>query len=548
LSRVLSRAFRILLVVSLIVPVLLVGDGKIAAYQTACDNPSPTWTDIKTCMKSYVDRPAQARTTDFYSSYEMQPLPTIDSSRFNRAVFAIEKQDGTVYMDYVNNKDLPYYKQWNLSTIFSVGSMSKPVLVVAVLKLIQDYPGEFGYNGYNINDALNRPAYLLPGLERLDDTYRIDGQFNPDASVKRSIKLIHLLTHTSGFMNVSPNGSPCSGSVAWMAEPGLTNECVYDASIGGLRSGRTAGTFQIAQWAMGLPLARNPNNTAIPAQPGIYYDGGFNYSNINQILLGALIEGTLRKNGITMTFNNYIKSRIFAPLGMTDSFFMAQAPPSGTPNGYLLDEGVTEGQRSRIADITLVTPDHNSSPGAMRYRPVDVAAPTVADDWGRDGAWDEKRRGWTFAWPEGGMYSTAGDLLKFLRMIKSGGLTSQNQRLLDINSASLLRYHNSYAPYNVWGITDRYYGFISGVGRSVGFSYKVTAGDVVDHTGQDLPLATVAHLGRFMTYFWVTPYGQLGVFLSQQLPELNRGLGNPNNKEQALEPIDKFTRMATNMQ
>jgi CubicO group peptidase (beta-lactamase class C family) len=207
-------------------------------------------------------------------------------------------------------------------------------------------------------------------------------------------------------------------------------------------------------------------------QPGAQYS----YSSANYIVAARIVEELTGQS-----INIFLRHRLFSPLGMADSFFIAQ-PPGDPLLDSRISEGVTPLQRTRIADVTLITRD-----GQM---PPEVAP-------GPDGCWDKLRRGWRFVYPDGGMYSTAKDLLSYLRMLREGGERG-GRRVMTKEVVRLL-------------VEDQ------GYGHTMGFGYR----------GQTTPYGqgpgTIEHFGSKMTHFWYDPRPDnplMGVFLSQRLPNI----------------------------
>jgi CubicO group peptidase (beta-lactamase class C family) len=181
------------------------------------------------------------------------------------------------------------------------------------------------------------------------------------------------------------------------------------------------------------------------------------------------------------SINRYLRWKVFEPLGMVDSFFVAERSGDDEVDRRMTEE-VSEEQRARIADVTLITQD-----GKL---PEEIAP-------GRKGSWDKLRRGWKYIFPEGGMYSTADDLLAYLTMLRDGGM-SRGRPVLSEEIVRLL-------------VEDQ------GFGHTMGFGYAEKKNRYGNGVG------TLSHLGRFMTYIWYDP-GQdnpvIGVFLSQRLTNL----------------------------
>lgn len=348
---------------------------------------------------------------------------------------------------------------WAADTICAIGSMTKTFTATAVLLCLEEH---------GMLDV-DLPVAEFPGME----IYAAD-------PVKRRIKVRHLLQYTSGmpvfFDYTEAPGSPCydrhgpppamstdpatlGPTVRWIGSPGGMNELIFAG--GRCRPARTATLDEVSEHVMRTyPIVDEPGTKVM-------------YSSANYIVAGRLIE---RLTG--QSPNVYLKERLFKPLGMRDSFFIAQ--PAGDPGlDRRIDEGVTAEQRARVADISLITRDGNW--------PAEIAP-------GPDGGWDRLRQGWRYVYPDGGMYTTAADLLAYLRMVRDGGMRGAD-RILSPAVMKLLA-------------TD------GGFSHTMAFGYRGTASPYGQGPG------TLDHLGHLMTYFWYDPRPDdplLGVFLSQRL-------------------------------
>ncbi len=348
---------------------------------------------------------------------------------------------------------------WAADTICSIGSMTKTFTATAVLLCLEEH---------GMLDV-DLPVAEFPGME----IYAAD-------PVKRRIKVRHLLQYTSGmpvFLDYTEAPvSPCydphrpppaistdpatlGPTVRWIGSPGGMNELIFAA--GRCRPARTATLDEVSEHVMRTyPIVEEPGTKVM-------------YCSANYIVLGRLVE---RLTG--QSPNVYLKERLFEPLGMRDSFFIAQ--PSGDAElDRRMDEGVTAEQRARIADISLITRDGNW--------PAEIAP-------GPDGGWDRLRRGWRYVYPDGGMYTTAADLLAYLRMVRDGGMRGADR----VISPAVMKLM----------VSD------GGMSHTMAFGYRGTASPYGQGVG------TLDHLGHLMTYFWYDPRPDdplMGVFLSQRL-------------------------------
>jgi CubicO group peptidase (beta-lactamase class C family) len=356
---------------------------------------------------------------------------------------------------------------WSTGTICAIGTMTKPFTATAVLLVLQEH---------GLLDVRTE-VWRLPGMEAY-----------AESPLKKQIQVRHLLQHTSGLPSIQhytasprsrcndPDGPPpyCpEASLAlgptgeWTCYPGGANEYMY--IDGQCRPARTLTVEQVSRYIMATydPVAT----------PG----AGYCYSTIGYVVAARIVEALSGQS-----INRFLAERLFGPLGMSDSFFVPQ--PTGEASlDRRIDDGVTGEQRARIADVALITRD-----GAM---PPEVAP-------GPDGRWDKYRRGWRFAFPDGGMYTTVTDLLSFLRMLRDGGRVGP-RRILSPEIVHLL-------------VGDH------GHGHTMGFGHRRQATPYGQGPG------TLEQLGGMMTYCWLELTGGsplIGVFFSQRLPNI---VVNPN--------------------
>jgi len=388
---------------------------------------------------------------------EMQRYQAEQSENLPGVVFAVETQADGRRVGSLG-------AGWANDTICEIGSMTKPFIAAAVLLALE----ERGMLDIEI------PVYQLPGM-----------QLYADDPIKRQIRLRHLLQHTSGLPHFNKYSdwpkTPCNDPQAspqqwasvrhdlgpvsqWIGAPALTNECI-DVD------GQCVPARLVSLDAVSEHIMRTYPVTVSPP-PGTQYS----YSTVNYVLVARIIEQ------LTQTpVNRYLKEKLFTPLGMRDSFFIARVAGAARADAAL-DDGVSDEQRGRIADLTLITRDGQLPP---------EMAP------GPDGGWDKFRSGWRFVNPDGGMFSTVADLLNFLGMLRDDGVF-QSRRILSPAIVSLL-------------VQDQ------GHGHTMGFGFRSQATPYGQSAG------TLEHMGYKMTYFWYEPRLEqplIGVFLSQRLPNV----------------------------
>ena len=178
-------------------------------------------------------------------------------------------------------------------TIFRIASMTKPITSVAVMMLYEE--GHF---------KLNDPVGLyLPALSSLEVLAPGDSGDDVIGRVpaRRPVTIRHLLTHTSGI------GYRFLGDLGASPKQRMLSELYRDAGIAdGLAE--HDGTIEDLVTALGqLPLLHEPG-------------AAFTYG-LSDDVLGRLVEvisGT--------TFDEFLRTRLFEPLGMIDTAFYIPDP------------------------------------------------------------------------------------------------------------------------------------------------------------------------------------------------------------------------------
>jgi CubicO group peptidase (beta-lactamase class C family) len=217
-------------------------------------------------------------------------------------------------------------------SIFRIASMTKPITAVATLILLDE--GRF-----ELEDPVDRwlPELASPMVLH-DPTDALDSGYPSP----RPIRVIDLLTHRSGIVTPRNADGPLKEA---LTKADANNSVGYDQWI---------------EWIGALPLAHEPGST-------------FNYGNSFDVL-GIFVE---RVSG--MKYPDFVRERIFEPLGMVDTAFFIPAE-----------------KRSRAARLQSL----GRVPAS--WIPSNEAVP---------------------AYPAaaGGLYSTVDDYLKFARMLLGGG-------------------------------------------------------------------------------------------------------------------------------
>ncbi|WP_037491109.1 serine hydrolase domain-containing protein [Sphingobium indicum] len=305
--------------------------------------------------------------------------------------------------------------------LFRIASMTKPVTSVAFMMLVE--AGKV---------TLDTPvADVIPEFADL----RV-GRGNR-ARMKRPMRMIDLLRHTSGLTY------------------GLQRQTPIDAryrllGLDEFQQKRTSDDF-IADLAR-LPLEFSPGER-------------WNYS-VSTDVLGVVVE---RLSG--MALDAFFRTRIFDPLGMTDTGFV-----------------VRDDQVDRMTD-------------AWR---LDEDGQRVIADLGARSGW---RRQGRFLSGGGGLVSSVADYHRFARMLLRGG-ELEGVRLLRADSVAMMR--DNHLPGG--GDLARH---------STGMFSEADYNEVGFGLGFAMGLENREYYwgGVFSTYFWIDPVEHLiGIFMTQLLP------------------------------
>jgi CubicO group peptidase (beta-lactamase class C family) len=253
-------------------------------------------------------------------------------------------------------------------TIFRMASMTKPITGVATMILVDE-------GKLKLDDPVDRWLPELANPKLLKDPM---APLDSAAPSPRPIRVVDLMTHRSGIATADMNKGPIA------------------KALGEANAARTQGYDAWMKAIGALPLA---------TEPGSF----FNYGNSTDVL-GILVE---RVSGVK--FPEFLQTRIFAPLGMTDTGFF-----------------VPKEKHGRVA---VAPPATSGAPPAA----VAVSMPA-------------------FPAPAGGLFSTADDYLKFARMMlgrgKLGDVRIISHRAIDYMTANYLTPEQRKMPFvgiqNFW--------------------------------------------------------------------------------------------------
>ncbi len=324
----------------------------------------------------------------------------VDEGEMVGAVTLVARNGKVFHLEATGFQDLETRKPMRTDTIFDVRSVTKIVTAVALMTLIEE--GKLA-----LNDPVEK---YLPEFKR---TNRASG--SPD-----SITIHHLLTHTSGL----PSSRPAE---------------IEDITI---KRDRTLSDVVIL-------LAKQEPEFA----PGTQ----FRYASSGFAILGRIIEVASGKR-----YEQFVKERVFDPLGMRDSFFFIPAD-----------------KRARVAPV---------------YRRHD----------GKLEKWqeiDEYTQRAKYSAPEFGMYSTAEDLAAVCQMMLNGG-TFRGRRILSPMSVAVMTSNHTTNIKSTVTQRPAHHGLGWGL-----------SGDPMD----DFPLTSpgsYGHNGAFGSIIWIDPQeGLVRIFL-----------------------------------
>ena len=258
----------------------------------------------------------------------------VDNEAIAGAVTLIARKGGQAHVRAYGMADRDAGTQMTPEAIFRIASMTKPVTSVAVMMLSEE--GRF---------KLNDPVGLyLPELASLDVlTAGDNGDAVGRVPARQPMTIRHLLTHTSGI------GYRFLGDLGASPTQQVLSELYRDAGIAdGLAE--HDGTIEGLVTALGqLPLMHEPGTA-------------FTYG-LSDDVLGRLVEvlsGT--------TFDEFLRTRLFEPLGMVDTFFyipgakadrLAALYAPSAAGGLDEVEGTIEGNHL-IYSATYSTGEHRS--------------------------------------------------------------------------------------------------------------------------------------------------------------------------------------------
>jgi CubicO group peptidase (beta-lactamase class C family) len=338
----------------------------------------------------------------------------IEARDISGAVTLVARKGSVAYLDAQGLMDIETNKPMTKDAIFRIASMTKPIVGVAVLMMMEegkvrltDPVSKFIPEFKELKAAVAQPRQGPAGARGAAPFYTVPAE--------REITIKDLLTHTSGLV---------SGTIS-----------TAEAAKIQRKPGDTLADYipRLSQ----VPLEFQPGSRW-SYSPGAGFD-----------TLGRIVEIVSGQN-----LDQFLKQRIFDPLGMKDTVF-----------------NINDAQRSRAA--TMYTKTANG----LQKSP-NQPAPNTAYYSG-----------------SGGLSSTADDYVRFAQMLVNGGQLN-GKRLLSPRSVELMG-----SPFALDTLPGR------ARGEAWGLSVRVITDAVARNTF--LTNGSFGWQGAFGTHFWVDPKEKL---------------------------------------
>ena len=340
----------------------------------------------------------------------------VDDGKIPGALTMIAREGRLVHFEKFGTQDVASAKPIGFDTIFRIYSMTKPITSIAVMMLYEE--GHF---------QLGTPvSELIPAFKDMQ-VYTEGGEEIVDA--EREMTVQHLLTHTSGLIYGGDGEHPI-------------HQRYRDANYYG------GNLANMAQELGKIPLLHHPG-------------AGWNYGMSTDVL-GYLVEVV---SG--MSFEEFLKTRIFTPLGMNDTTF-----------------SVPDEKADRYA--TLYEPTEDGGIQVIENAPVSSGPLSFFHSGGA------------------GLQSTAADYLRFCQMLLNDG-ELDGVRLLGRKTVELIRMNHISDD---WQPLER-----TGCGFGLGFAVVT---DVAETQGPG-SLGSISWGGLASTTFWIDPVEELIAVLMTQL-------------------------------
>jgi CubicO group peptidase (beta-lactamase class C family) len=366
----------------------------------------------------------------------------VDGALLPGIVTMVYRRGKLAHVGMSGHMDLERGKPMREDAIFRIYSMTKPITSVALMMLVEE-----GLIGLDDNVATHIPSWKKLGVYQSGMPTLLAGA--PPSFItappERPMKVVDLVTHTSGLtygfmMRTSVDAAYRKAKVGEFTTPGGLDEFVEQLST--------------------MPLEFSPGTQ-------------WNYS-VSIDVMGYLVQ---KLSG--MSFGEFLRKRLFEPLGMVDTAFFV--PPEK------LDRFTSCYQPKEGGGLKL-----QDDAGKSTY-----AAPPALESGG------------------GGLVSTAHDYMRFCRMMLGGGtldgvqiLSPKTVELFSLNHLEGGRELADMAPPGLFSEAG-----YSGIGFSIGCGVNVN----VAKTRLPGTLGEYFWGGAASTAFWIDPKEDMAVVFMTQV-------------------------------
>jgi CubicO group peptidase (beta-lactamase class C family) len=367
----------------------------------------------------------------------------VDTGRLPGTLTMVYRRGQLAHVGMAGHMDIERGKPMREDAIFRIYSMSKPITAVALMMLVEE-----GALGLDDDVATHIPSWKDLGVYATGTPSLVatGGPSYITTPPARPMKVIDLATHTAGLTYGFHNRTAIDHAYRRVQVAAHNTEGGLDGMIG-----------QLA----GLPLEFSPGTA-------------WNYS-ISIDVLGYLVQ---KLGG--MSFGEFLRTRLFQPLGMKDTaFWCAPQEVNRLTSCYMPREGGGIKVQDDAASSTYATPPKLESGG-------------------------------------GGLLSTAHDYMRFCRMMLHGGtldgvqiLSPKTVALFSLNHLPDNRELAEMAPPGNFSESG-----YSGVGFSIGCGVNINVAKT------RLPGTPGEYFwgGAASTAFWIDPKEELTVvFMTQVL-------------------------------
>jgi CubicO group peptidase (beta-lactamase class C family) len=366
----------------------------------------------------------------------------VDSGRLPGVLTMVYRRGALAHTGMSGSMDLERDKPMREDAIFRIYSMSKPITAVALMMLVEE-----GALGLDDDVAVHIPAWKNLGVYAtgMPSIVPAGEPAFLTTPVARPMKVVDLVTHTSGLTYGFMNRTSVDRAYRRAGVAEFNTEGGLDAMIEHLSR---------------LPLEFSPGTA-------------WNYS-VSIDVMGYLVQ---KLSG--MSFGEFLRKRLFEPLGMNDTGFWC--PPE---------------KIGRLASC------YQPKPGGGLLLQDDADRSTYAAAPGLE-------------WGGGGMVSTAHDYMRFCRMLLGGG-TLDDVQILSPKTVAL--FSLNHLPGNKELADMAPPGLFSEAGYA-GIGFSIGCGVNINVARTRLPgtLGEFFWGGAAATAFWVDPKEDLAVVFMTQV-------------------------------